>query len=192
MKEKLRVFVVVMFFAFLISACGGTGSRSIPQTEPKSVSVGVFPTDVALDTGSTQQFTAVVSNTDDDSVEWQVNSTTGGDSIVGTISTSGLYTTPDQAPPNPIVKVTAVSQADPTKSGSTSVTIFGPGTVRISPPQATIPAGETQQFTASILGDSNAFFSWGVDDSGLGSTELGTISDSGLYTAPSLPPPGGP
>jgi len=56
-------------------------------------------------------------------VTWQVNGVTGGNATVGTISSSGLYTAPGVVPNPATVTVTAVSQADATKSAAAQVTI---------------------------------------------------------------------
>jgi hypothetical protein len=52
-----------------------------------------------------------------------VNGVTGGDSTHGTISASGLYTAPSAVPNPATVTVTAISQADATKSASATVAI---------------------------------------------------------------------
>src|SRR5205814_3576343 len=99
-----------------------------------------------------QQFTATVQNTSNTAVTWQVSGVTGGNATVGTISSSGLYTAPAVVPNPAIVTVTAVSQADPTKSASAQVTITPTAEVRVTITQvsATVGAGGTQQFTATV------------------------------------------
>jgi hypothetical protein len=87
------------------------------------VSVSASPATASVQTGATQQFTATVSNTSNTAVTWQVNNVTGGNSTVGTISTGGLYTAPSTVPNPANVTVSAVSQADTTKSGSATVTV---------------------------------------------------------------------
>src|SRR5438105_619695 len=88
-----------------------------------SVSVTASPTSATVAPGGTQQFTAMVQNTSNTAVTWQVNGMTGGNATVGTISSSGLYTAPGVVPNPATVTVTAVSQADATKSASAQVTI---------------------------------------------------------------------
>jgi hypothetical protein len=52
---------------------------------------------------------------------------TGGNASAGTVDANGLYTAPNVVPsPNNPVMVTAVSQADVTKSGSATVTLKAP------------------------------------------------------------------
>jgi hypothetical protein len=62
-------------------------------------------------------------NTSNTAVTWQVNGTVGRDATVGTISTGGSYTAPNLPPAGGSVTITAVSQADSTKSGSINLTI---------------------------------------------------------------------
>jgi hypothetical protein len=112
-------------FAFLalgVMSCGG-GGDSAPPPAPPDITVSVSPGSATIPAGDTQQFTATVQNTTDTSVTWQVNNTAGGDSTVGTISTDGLYTAPLSPPVSGAVTVTAVSQADQSRSGSATVTI---------------------------------------------------------------------
>ncbi len=97
------------------------GCTGVTTTQtPIPVIVTISPTSATVAAGGTQQFTATVQNTSNTAVTWQVNGVTGGNATVGTISSSGLYT----APASPAtVTVTAVSQADTTKSASAQVTI---------------------------------------------------------------------
>jgi hypothetical protein len=74
----------------------------------------------------TQQFLVSVANTLNGSVTWSVNTTVGGNSTLGTISSSGLYTAPDLAPSTGLVTVTATSQADSASSGSAIVLLTYP------------------------------------------------------------------
>src|SRR6202007_1461375 len=95
------------------------------------------------------------------------------------------------AVPSPAtVTVTAVSQADPTKSASAQVTITAVPvvSVTISPTSATVATGGTQQFTATVQNASNAAVTWQVNGVAGGNATVGTISSSGLYTAPAAVP----
>ena len=62
------------------------------------VNVTITPASVQLRPGQTVQFKAAVSGTTNTAVNWEVNATVGGDPVVGTISTSGLYTAPSVLP----------------------------------------------------------------------------------------------
>ncbi len=75
--------------------------------------VMVAPTIATLTTGSSQQFTATVS--DGSPVTWAVDGITGGNGTVGSISQSGLYTTGTAVGTHTIV---ATSVTDTTKSAT--------------------------------------------------------------------------
>jgi fibronectin type 3 domain-containing protein len=78
-----------------------------------------------LQVDGSQQFAAAVSNTTYTSVNWLVSGVVGGNSSVGTISSSGLYTAPAGAPSGSVL-VTAQSTYDPNSSATASVTITAP------------------------------------------------------------------
>jgi hypothetical protein len=75
---------------------------------------------------ATQAFTAIVTDTTNTAVSWQVNHVAGGNSTVGTISQSGVYTPPATVSGTLTVTVTAVSQAVKTQSGSAQVVVTAP------------------------------------------------------------------
>ena len=62
--------------------------------------------------------------------------------------------------------------------------------VLINPPSANVALGQTQQFLASVSGSTNTTVIWTVNGLTGGDATTGTISSSGLFTAPqSLPNP---
>jgi hypothetical protein len=72
------------------------------------------------------------------------------------------------------------SVADSSKSSSATVTVTAPGVaVTISPLTADLGVNAKQQFVASVTGTANMAVTWGVTQ--------GTITTSGLYTAPGSP-----
>jgi len=73
--------------------------------------------------GEQQQFTATVTGSGNTAVTWQVDSAIGGNSTAGTISTTGLYAAPGAMPNVASATVTAVSQADPSKSATAVITL---------------------------------------------------------------------
>src|SRR4029077_14803675 len=73
------------------------------------------------------------------------------------------YTAPS-APPagNLVLTITAASVTNSAATGSTTVTIMGI-TVTVAPTTATLQAGATAQFTATVTGDpANAGVTWTV------------------------------
>jgi uncharacterized protein (DUF1800 family) len=103
------------------SGSGGSGSGSGSTLPSVTVSGS---NQVRL--GSTVTFTATAVNLSNPSVTWQVNGVAGGNSTVGTINSSGVYTPPAAIPTNNNVTVTAVSQASPSISGSATLSILNP------------------------------------------------------------------
>jgi len=105
----------------------------LPDCARAQVSVTISPSTATLATLATQPFTATVSGSTNTAVTWQVSGVTGGNSTVGLISTTVpgtssevLYLGPSAVPSPATVSVTAISQADPTKSASATVTLQVP------------------------------------------------------------------
>ena len=179
-------FAVVAISILQSFGCAGASTTRTPIP----VSVTISPVSATVGAGGTQQFTATGENTGNTAVTWQVSGVTGGNATVGTISSAGLYTAPAVVPNPAIVTVAAVSQADPTKSASAQVTITPPAvvSVTISPVSATVGAGGTQQFTATVQNTGNTAVTWQVSGVTGGNATVGTISSAGLYTAPAVVP----
>jgi hypothetical protein len=155
---------------------------SLSATAPTGILVGVSPASAAVRQNGTQQFTATVSGATDASVTWSVDGIAGGNSTLGTVSASGLYTAPAASGNH---TVTATSVQDPTRSASAQVTVTSPVSVSVSPASATIPLGQSQQFQATVSNSSDTTVTWSVDGVAGGNTQAGTITAGGLYTAPS-------
>jgi RHS repeat-associated protein len=137
------------------------------------ITVSVSPATSSLNAGQTQQFTATV-NDANTAVTWSISPTGAG-----SINSTGLYTAPATVTSPQTVTVTATSQADTSKSGSATVTLYPPVTVGVSPAAATLYGGQTQQLTATVTNTGNTAVIWSVSPAG-----TGTVSASGLYTAP--------
>lgn len=56
--------------------------------------------------------------------------------------------------------------------------------ITVAPTSATVSSGGTQQFTATVTGSGNTAVQWQVNNVAGGNAQSGTISGSGLYTAP--------
>lgn len=189
-----------IFVGMMIGGCGSTNPNSQPPPPPV-VSVTIAPRSASLGPDETQQFQATVTGTSNTLVTWMAGGVTGGNSTVGTISASGLYTAPSALPANPNVTVTAVSQADSSASASATVSLHGSAiAVTISPTAASVETGGAQGFTASVTGEGSlsASVAWSVNGVAGGNSTLGTIvanggsngSSSAVYTAPaSVPSP---
>jgi hypothetical protein len=146
-----------------------SASAVVTVSQPIQVSISVSPTTTSLQTGGQQQFSAYVSGTSNTAVTWSASG--------GTVTTNGLYGAPSAAG---TYTVTAVSAADSTKSASAIVSVSAPQpiSVSISPTTVAMPQKWQQQFSAAVSGSSNTGVTWAVVKG------TGTISQSGLYTAP--------
>ena len=151
------------------------------------MSILISPTAATLQVRGTQQFSSTVSGSTNTGVSWLVNGIQGGNSTVGTVTSAGLYTAPAAIPSGGGVNVTARSNADATKSASATVSITSASTgvsVSISPTSATVAGGATQQFAATVSGATNTALTWVVNGISGGNSTYGTITSSGLYSAP--------
>ena len=166
---------------------GGTTSSAVDLavTAPLPVTVALNPTSAAVVVGATRQFTATVGGTSNTAVIWAVNGTVGGDATVGTISSAGLYTAPAAVPAG-AVTVGATSVANASVSAVAAVTVQPPPppVVAVAPGSAPVTAGQTKQFSATVTGNANTTVTWSVNGISGGNTTVGTISATGLYSAP--------
>jgi hypothetical protein len=153
------------------SAADSTKSASavVTVSQPAQVSISLSPGAVSLPSAGLQQFTAYVSGTSNTTVTWSASA--------GTVTTGGLYTAPSAAG---TYSIKAVSAADPTQSASATVSVSAPQptSVSISPTAVAMPQQWQQQFAAKVSGSSNTGVVWSVKQG------AGTITQSGLYTAP--------
>jgi len=144
-----------------------------PGRPPRSVQVA-----------GTQSFAASLANTTDNSVSWAVNGVAGGNSTVGTISSDGTYTAPSTFPASGAVTIAATNSS---VQGTAQVSFVTPG-LTVSPASASVQTGTTQALTATVTGTSNTAVTWQVNGVVGGNPTTGTISTTGLYTAPSSVP----
>lgn len=191
--------IVASSLILTLAGCGGTGAASVNGDSLSAVTISISPQQAAIHTGATQAFTATVSNTTMTSVTWMVNGIAGGNSTFGTVDKTGNYTAPPYVPIPPNVTVTAVANADETKSANAVVSVSGPsvpGTVSLLPKTASVYVGGTTLFTAAVSG-SNPEVTWEVNGVVDGNDAVGTITpvsganDQAVYTAPLLVPDAG-
>jgi hypothetical protein len=151
------------------------GGRVIALEHPITVSIAltgepdVYP-------GQTRQFSATVGGTTTQTVTWAVVSPG-----IGTISSAGLYTAPATISSAQTVTIRATSTAD-TGATATAELHLKPALGVVLTPIGTsvVYGGQTVQFSATV---GSGTIDWTLTPA------LGTISSSGLYTAPSLVDP---
>lgn len=106
--KAIRTFALLFV---LIQLCLGSSAFA-------AVGVTVHPARAALTLTEPQQFTATVVNTTNHGVVWAVDGIVGGNSTIGTISSSGFYRPPARRSTH---KITARSVVQSTATGSASV-----------------------------------------------------------------------
>lgn len=169
-----------LLFSLLQASCGGAaaGNSDPPPAPVASVSVSASATNIAVN--GTVQFTATVQNATF-GVLWQVGTAPGGNSTLGTVSASGLYTAPAAVPSPAAVMISAVLQSNANISGSAMLTITlpPPPTVSVSAPVSTVAVNGIVIFTAVVQNpNSNASVVWDVQGIGGGNSIVGTIAPS--------------
>jgi uncharacterized protein (DUF1800 family) len=188
---NFRRFKISAFFA-LFGVLLNTFAPAV-TANTAIVKLLLTPNSAAVNVGAAQQFTATITGTTNRKIIWAVNGVEGGNAQTGTISITGLYTAPLVVPATSTVTVTATSRANRNISGTSTVTIQSPAppiTVSVAPSAVTLLLNATQQFAATVTGSSNQAVVWKVNNVAGGSLQTGTISTSGLYTAPNAQPTG--
>ncbi len=173
----------------LATGCGGGSINSVASPPPQPITVSITPASASILLGNSQTFSATVSNTSDTGVSWSVNNITGGNSTLGTINSSGVYTAPADLPSPVGVQITATSNADSTKSATATVTITSDIVVGISPSPGSVGLGAPQKFQATITsnGHPDTSVRWSLSGSSCPSS-CGVIDANGNYTAPAILP----
>jgi len=116
-------------------------------------SVVVSPNTATLLKGATQQFNAVLNgiNNPPTDVIWGL---TGSTNAGTTITTTGFLTVASSETATSL-SITATSVIDPTKNGTATVSVISVTNVVVSPSTANVPKGQTQLFTAEVIGTNN-------------------------------------
>ena len=192
-----KIVAIVPFLAVMLIA-GGCGSvKSNAPDVGQSVTITLNLQSASVAVGTTKQFSAVVANTANTAVTWQVNGVTGGDSTHGVIDTTGKFTAPAALPSPATVTVTAVAQAEPSKTASATVTITSAGvSVTMSAATVSVQTGHAQSISATVQNDSQSKgVTWTLTGSGCTGVTCGTLSAASsasgtsiTYTAPATVP----
>jgi MYXO-CTERM domain-containing protein len=141
--------------------------------------VTITPANPTLVEGAQQQFTGTVTGpTSNKAVSWYVNSG-------GTITTTGLFTAPFVPGTYQVLCYSTAQNGD---IGYTDVTVVPPSgiTISVAPQAQSSSLNQTTQFTATVGGTSNQAVTWAVQL--VGQSQYGSVSSTGLYTAPGFIP----
>lgn len=152
---------------------------------PSSWNLPISPLSVTVsgptwvNAGQTLQYSATVAGTSNQAVAWMVNGIAGGSAVTGTISPTGLYTSPSSAPSS-AVAIAAVSVLSSTASASLSVTVLPPATgdsrAVTQPTNPAVCQTLTAQFTSAAVDVASPPTS---DDTSRVQAALGACANSG-------------
>jgi subtilase family serine protease len=146
-RYKIVGLCLALVLAGTLVACGTGNSSPPPVTvtvSPSSVST-LYPNESGFP-AQTQQFTATVNNSTNQTVTWAVTGGSGN----GSISTSGLYTAPATLPTPANVTVTATSTVA-TSPGSATVNLLTPTPAGTSTVTVTVTEGTVVHTTTFSL-----------------------------------------
>lgn len=170
----------------LASALGACDAAEVSRTAAgppdagQGVAVAIEPQAAEVAADGTVPFAATVTGTAVTGVTWSIAESSG----CGSVDTSGLYRAPSASG---TCHVVVTSSADPTKGATAVVTVTAPPppppavTVSVTPSPAAVAACRTRTFAATVTGATDTSVTWSVQEGTAG----GTISTSGVYTAPS-------
>ena len=159
-----------------LTGCGGSNAAGAnPQPQPQP-SINIMPNSALVPIGTGQPFHVSVANATNDTVTWMASA--------GTIDQSGNYIAPTAVPAGSVAMVTATLVSNPAVSASAAVTISTqPVTLTVSPVSATVDAGFSTTFTATVSGTTNTAVQWSLSEAPGDNTYPGSIA-FGNYTAP--------
>ena len=186
------VSIILLLFALTAINFGcaqGVGNSSGGNSNQATLSISPSAASVFL--GATQQFQAAMDGSAQANVAWQVNGIAGGNTTVGAISLSGVYTAPVILPSSTNIMITAI---EGTVIATAAVTLEDNVSLSISPSAASVPDGGSQLFTANFTssGDPSQALVWSVDGIVGGNSVVGTLAPNGalagVYTAPATVP----
>ena len=162
-------------------------------TITSDISVSVSPNAMPVELGALRPFLATVNSAGNPnrSVIWMLSGSGCTGAACGTVDSSGMYAAPQIFVAPPSVSLTALSEADPSKSATGTITITSSFSLAVAGPSA-ITAGNTAAYAATLAPAANSnpsrAISWSVAGTGCNGAACGTISSGGVYTAPSIPP----
>ncbi len=161
---------------------------------PISVSIATNPPNASpftLQAPATLLFVATVNYASNTAVTWYVNGVAGGNSTIGVISPTGLYTPPSSLASPISIRITAVANADnTTTSAPFAVNVNPPIFVNVSPTNPSIVAG-TAAFvvTATLPSYASPNVTWTLTGTGCSGSPCGSINPQGPSTSTSYTPP---
>src|SRR6201997_1787154 len=129
MENRLRranIYLLLLVLGAQIG-CGTSNSSGGKNPPPPAVTVALSAASPDVRLSTTDQVTATVTGSSNQNVSWFVSAVAGGNTTVGTISASGIYSAPSAMPAAAgTVTIKAVSAADSSATASTTLTLWNP------------------------------------------------------------------
>lgn len=148
------------------------------------VEISISPTSASVASAGVVTFTATVTGALDTTVAWSVD----GGSLNGTITGGGVYNAPSVVTTT-VATVRVTSVADSSEDATAEVTIASVVEgMKIYPAISHVEIDRTQKYAVVITGTADKSAVWFVNDTEGGDSTYGTISQSGVYTAPAVLP----
>jgi hypothetical protein len=162
------------------------------------VSVSLSPSIVATELGAQQVFQAgiVSAGNPNSGVTWALSGAGCAGPSCGAITSSGIFTAPQNLPAPPTLTIAVTSTADPSKKAAAAITVTSNFTFTVTGPSS-VTAGSTANLAATLTpvpnSNPNPAISWAVSGTGCSGASCGTISVAGsgataVYTAPTTVP----
>ena len=203
-SQRLLLVVSSILFLLVCSACGGA------QAGNNVTAAGLTASPSAINFGSdliraTTTTTLTLTNNSTTDLQIQNIAVAGSTAFQATNWTNATVLHPGAAlnvdvsfTPSSAGSYSATLTILTNQSSSGIVTLSGTGSgtasgisVSITPASAALQINSSAQFAAQVKGTSNTSVNWLVNGAQGGNASVGTISPSGLYTAPSAVPSGG-
>jgi hypothetical protein len=168
-----------------VTAGGATDELAGGDDLPVISSIDLSPTNVSLIVGDDQTMALMINDQDDVALPYLTGVSASSATAVATVTQPAATNAAGEA--TFLVDTLQVGTAsitvalDGVTSNAAAVTVTAQpvsGTVNVVPATVSMVASTLQQFTAELLGEPGAAFTWTVPSGG------GSISATGLYTAP--------
>ena len=139
--------------------------------------------------GATALTATLQNDSSQQGVTWTIAPASGAGTLTAATRTSVTYTAPASAPVSDMsATITATSVAQPASSGAATITVPALS-VAVDPSSATVEAGATQTFTATVQSDpANKGVTWSISPTSGAGTLSNASRTSVTYTAPASAP----
>jgi len=180
------------------SAADPTKTAGAVITIISDINVSLSPPSAATELGAQQIFQAgiVSAGNPDPGIAWALSGAGCAGPACGAVTSSGIFSAPQNLPAPPTLTITVTSVADPAKKATATVTVTSNFTFTVTGPSS-VTAGSTANLAATLTpvpnSNPNPAIFWAVSGAGCSGASCGTISVAGAratatYTAPATAP----